>query len=83
MLPTGPVQPVHNIFTVNALRLLHFHGLEEVIGSITIRSTNKPFKFIKLSTYTPTGYTRVLVSISLFLFCGKRASLEIVQAAAA
>jgi hypothetical protein len=30
--------------------------MEEVIGSIPIRSTNKPFKIIVLEWYTPTGY---------------------------
>ena len=33
-----------------------FHGMEEVIGSIPIRSTNKPFKISDLELYTPTGY---------------------------
>ena len=31
--------PVYNCFTVNNLAFWHFHGMEEVIGSIPIRST--------------------------------------------
>jgi hypothetical protein len=31
--------PVYNCFTVNNLGFWHFHGMEEVIGSIPIRST--------------------------------------------
>jgi hypothetical protein len=36
--------PVCNCFTVNNLGFWHFHGMEEVIGSIPIRSTNKPYQ---------------------------------------
>jgi hypothetical protein len=31
--------PVYNCFSVNNLRFLHFHGMEEVIGSISIRQS--------------------------------------------
>jgi hypothetical protein len=37
-----PVIPVYKSFTVLCLRFKWFHGMEEVIGSIPIRSTNKP-----------------------------------------
>ena len=43
--PIGPVLPVlpsSNYIAVNNLAFLDFHGMEEVIGSIPIRSTNKP-----------------------------------------
>ena len=35
-----------------------FHGMEEVIGSIPIRSTNKLFKISDLEWYIPTGYPK-------------------------
>ena len=41
--PTGPVLPIvptHKCFTVYYLRFEILHGMEEVIGSIPIRSTN-------------------------------------------
>ena len=40
--PTGPVLPIvptHKCFTVYYLRFEILHGMEEVIGSIPIRST--------------------------------------------
>ncbi|MDQ2835282.1 MAG: hypothetical protein M3Y50_16365, partial [Acidobacteriota bacterium] len=43
MLPTMPVLPVsptHNHCIVNNLVFDPYHGMEEVIGSIPIRSTN-------------------------------------------
>jgi len=43
MLPTMPVLPVYStykLYTVNNLRFDSYHGMEEVIGSIPIRSTN-------------------------------------------
>jgi hypothetical protein len=36
-----PVMPVSNFFTVNNLGFWHY-GMEEVIGSIPIRSTKQP-----------------------------------------
>jgi hypothetical protein len=39
VLPTGPV---YKPFAVNNLMFVSFHGMEEVIGSIPIRSTNQP-----------------------------------------
>jgi hypothetical protein len=33
--------PVYNRFTVNNLAFWHFHGMEEVTGSIPVRSTNQ------------------------------------------
>jgi hypothetical protein len=38
--PFLPVVPVYNHCTVNNLRFRSQHGMEEVIGSIPIRSTN-------------------------------------------
>jgi hypothetical protein len=35
-------QPTRNHLSVNNLRFQVLHGMEEVIGSIPIRSTNKP-----------------------------------------
>jgi hypothetical protein len=42
ILPVLPVLPTSNHFAVNNLRFLQFHGMEEVIGSIPIRSTKQP-----------------------------------------
>jgi hypothetical protein len=42
-----------------------FHGMEEVVGSIPTRSTNKPLKMRSLLLYTPTGYSAFLVSIGV------------------
>jgi hypothetical protein len=45
MLPTMPVLPVlptHNHCVVNKLLFDPYHGMEEVIGSIPIRSTKYP-----------------------------------------
>ena len=39
--PEGRFCRFYNLFTVNNLDFWHFHGMEEVIGSIPIRSTNK------------------------------------------
>jgi hypothetical protein len=44
--PFLPVVPVYNYCTVNNLRFRSQHGMEEVIGSIPIRSTNKSFIFM-------------------------------------
>jgi hypothetical protein len=44
MLPTMPVLPVlptNKYFTVNNLWVEPYHGMEELIGSIPIRSTNQ------------------------------------------
>jgi hypothetical protein len=38
--PFLPVVPVYNHCSVNNLRFWTLHGMEEVIGSIPIRSTN-------------------------------------------
>jgi len=38
--PFLPVVPVHKYCAVYILRFDSFHGMEEVIGSIPIRSTN-------------------------------------------
>ncbi len=39
IVPVLPVPPTSNQLAVNKLTFLHFHGMEEVIGSIPIRST--------------------------------------------
>ena len=39
--PFLPVAPVYNFHTVNNLHFLEHHGMEEVIGSIPIRSTKE------------------------------------------
>ena len=41
-MPVLPVLPTHNRCIVNYLAFDPYHGMEEVIGSIPIRSTNKP-----------------------------------------
>jgi hypothetical protein len=41
IVPVFPTQPVYNHLSVNNLVFFQFHGMEEVIGSIPIRSTNK------------------------------------------
>ena len=38
--PVLPTQPTNKSFAVNNLISVSFHGMEEVIGSIPIRSTN-------------------------------------------
>jgi hypothetical protein len=40
IMPVLPVVPTHKYCAVYYLRLELFHGMEEVIGSIPIRSTN-------------------------------------------
>jgi hypothetical protein len=40
ILPVFPTHPVYNHLSVNNLGFRQFHGMEEVIGSIPIRSTN-------------------------------------------
>ena len=44
--PSGPVAQLG----------ARFHGMEEVIGSIPIRSTKKPHKISNLMVHTPAGY---------------------------
>jgi hypothetical protein len=39
--------------------------MEEVIGSIPIRSTNIPFKMSELDTNAPSGYRSDLASIGV------------------
>jgi hypothetical protein len=46
--PVLPTLPVYKSFAVYNLARDSFHGMEEVIGSIPIRSTNKSFKFMYL-----------------------------------
>jgi hypothetical protein len=51
-LPVLPTQPAYNHLSVNNLRFIRFHGMEEVIGSIPIRSTNNPIKMTHFHTQT-------------------------------
>jgi hypothetical protein len=46
IVPFLPVVPVHKYCAVYNLRFPAHHGMEEVIGSIPIRSTKKSFKII-------------------------------------
>jgi hypothetical protein len=41
-----PTQPTPKCCAVYNLRFHSFHGMEEVTGSIPVRSTNIPFKII-------------------------------------
>ena len=38
--PVLPTQPTNKSFAVNILMFASFHGMEEVTGSIPVRSTN-------------------------------------------
>jgi len=51
-----PVLPTSNHFAVNNLRFLQFHGMEEVIGSIPIRSTKFPYKMSNFQMQTASFY---------------------------
>ena len=53
IVPVLPTQPTRKCCSVYNLRVAILHGMEEVIGSIPIRSTNIPFKISYLDTYTP------------------------------
>ena len=44
-LPFGPVTTIKT-FAVSKLRLLSFHGMEEVAGSIPARSTNVSIAYV-------------------------------------
>jgi hypothetical protein len=50
VLPIMPVLPTHKYLYVNNLAFDPYHGMEEVIGSIPIRSTNNP---IKMNLFRP------------------------------
>jgi hypothetical protein len=39
-MPIFPVLPDHKYFSVNSLDFDPYHGMEEAIGSIPVRSTN-------------------------------------------
>jgi hypothetical protein len=51
-MPVLPTQPTRKYCAVYNLPEDSFHGMEEVIGSIPIRSTNNPFKMNHLQTQT-------------------------------
>jgi hypothetical protein len=52
-LPVLPIQPAYNYLSVNNLRFIRFHGMEEVIGSIPIRST-KSFQVFSATSFPNT-----------------------------
>ncbi len=54
--PFLPVMPVTKYCAVYNLRFNPLHGMEEVVGSIPTRSTNKILKISNLVSYTPSGY---------------------------
>ena len=71
--PTGPVlpaQPTNKPFAVNNLIFVSFHGMEEVIGSIPIRSTNKP------NNLADSQKKRDTLSIRWFSCCILRSTLH-------
>ncbi len=62
--PIGPVLPVlpsSKCLSVNYLAFRSFHGMEEVIGSIPIRSTNS---FQAFSRSPPKPFARILPQIA-------------------
>jgi hypothetical protein len=66
MLPIMPVLlvfPTHKYCPVNNLAFEPYHGMEEVTGSIPIRSTNIHFKISQFVSDTLTGYWEDLVPI--------------------
>jgi len=54
MVSVLPVVPVHKYCAVYILRNESFHGMEEVIGSIPIRSTNHPNNLDRASVHKLT-----------------------------
>ena len=62
-MPFLPVMPVRKCCAVYNLRFHALHGMEEVIGSIPVRSTKKHLKIKDIGCHTPVGYDLVLVSI--------------------
>ena len=52
IMPVLPTQPTRKYCAVYNLPEDSFHGMEEVIGSIPIRSTNNPIKMNHFHTQT-------------------------------
>ena len=52
MVAVLPVVPVRKYCAVYNLGEISYHGMEEVIGSIPIRSTNNPIKMNHFQTPT-------------------------------
>ncbi len=50
IVPVLPTQPICKCFAVYNLRFASLHGMEEVIGSIPIRSTKQPNNLDDMST---------------------------------
>jgi hypothetical protein len=63
IMPVLPVLPAHKHCIVNNLGFDPYHGMEEVVGSIPTRSTNKTLKISILISYTPAGYRPLLAPI--------------------
>jgi hypothetical protein len=57
--PVLPTQPVYKPFAVYILARDSFHGMEEVIGSIPIRSTNQS---LQLRPHSPSGQSFQVVA---------------------
>jgi hypothetical protein len=51
IMPVLPVLPTHKYLSVNNLAFDSYHGMEEVIGSIPIRST-KQLKHLEASPFS-------------------------------
>ena len=51
-MPVLPVLPTHNHCIVSSLAFDPYHGMEEVIGSIPIRSTKQPIRMNHFHTQT-------------------------------
>ena len=50
--PVLPTQPTNKSFAVSILMFASFHGMEEVTGSIPVRSTNNPLRLNHFHTQT-------------------------------
>ena len=76
IVPVLPTVPAHKCCAVYNLAFEAFHGMEEVIGSIPIRSTNKLIIISESTTYTLAVSAHVgchLVSDSLDSYSSARA----------
>jgi hypothetical protein len=63
-MPVLPVLPTHNHCIVNNLAFDPYHGMEEVIGSIPIRSTKQP-----LTNQIATGSSTPSFPYDFVSFC--------------
>jgi 2-polyprenyl-6-methoxyphenol hydroxylase-like FAD-dependent oxidoreductase len=69
MLPIMPALPTHKYLSVNNLAFDPYHGMEEVIGSIPIRSTKQPLQYQRFTgtARPPPEPSRVLKGAEAFL----------------